>query len=78
MGRGLISPDLRNGEVVHIPENPVSIETVHIRGDLNDIGTDHSPESQGNAEIAHVLERIMSGIQSPQMKGGLVMLPWMQ
>ena len=51
MGRGLISPDLGNGEVihipgnpvstetVHIPRNPVSTETVHIRGDLDDIGT---------------------------------------
>ena len=87
MGRGLISPDLGNGEVihipgnpvstetVHIPRNPVSTETVHIRGDLDDIGIGHSLESQGNAE--NVLGRIKSGIQSPQRKGGLIMLPWM-
>ena len=77
MGWGLISSNLGNGEVVHILRNPVSTETVHIREDLDDIGTDHSPESQGNAEITHVLGRITSGIQSPQRKGGLVMLPWM-
>ena len=62
MGKDLISPDLGNGEVVHIPKNPVSTETVHIRGDLDDIGTGHSSGSQGNAEIAHVLGRIKLGI----------------
>ena len=77
MGQGLISPDLGNGEVVHIPRNPISTETVHIHEDLDDIRTGHFPESQGNAEITHVLGRIKSGIQSPQRKGGLVMLPWM-
>ena len=45
MGRGLISLDLGNGEVVHIPRNPVSTETVRIRGDPDDIGTGHFPES---------------------------------
>ena len=65
MGKDLISPDLGNGEVVHIPKNPVSTETVHIRGDLDDIRTGHSPGSQGNAKIAHVLGRIKLGIQSP-------------
>ena len=64
MGWGLISLDLGNGEVIHIPKNPVSTETVHIRGDLDDIETDHSPKSQGNVEITHVLRRIKSGIQS--------------
>ena len=77
MGRDLISPDHDNDEVVYIPENPVNIETIHIRGDLDDIGTDHSLESQGKVETAHVLGRIKSGIQSPQRKGGLEMLPWM-
>ena len=61
MGRDLISPDLSYGDVVHIPGNPVSTETVHIHGDLDDIGTGHSPGSQGNAEIAHVLGRIKLG-----------------
>ena len=76
IGRDLIIPDLGNGEVihipgnpvstetVHIPRNPVSTETVHIRGDLDDIETGHSPESQGNVEITHVLRRIKLGIQS--------------
>jgi len=77
MGQGLISSDLGNGEVVHIPRNPVSTETVHICEDLDDIRTGHFPESQGNAEIAYVLGRIKLGIQSPQRKGSLVMLPWM-
>ena len=77
MRTDLISPDLDNGEVVHIPGNPVSIETVHIRGDLDDIGIGHSPGSQGNIEIAHVLGRIKLGIQSPQRKGGLEMPLWM-
>ena len=45
MGRDLISLDLGYGEVVHIPENPISIETVHIRGDLDDIGTGLPPGS---------------------------------
>ena len=74
MGRDLISLDLGNGEVVHIPENPVSTETVHIRRDLDDIGTGHSPRSQGNAGITYILGRIKLGIQSPQRKGNLVML----
>ena len=77
MRRDLISPNLGNDEVVHILGNPVSTETVHIHGDLDDIGTDHSPRSQGNTEIAHVLRRIKLGIQSPQRKGGLEMPPWM-
>ena len=45
MGRDLISPDLNNGKVVHIHGNPVSTETVHIHGDLDDIGAGHSPKS---------------------------------
>ena len=77
IGWGLISPDLNNDEVVHIPGNLASTETVRIRGVLDDVGIGHSPEGQGNAEIAHVLGRIKSGIQSPQRKGSLVMLPWM-
>ena len=77
MARDLISPDLGNGKVVHIPWNPISTETVHIRGDLDDIGISQSPRSQGNAEIAHVLGRIKLGIQSPQRKGGLKMPLWM-
>ena len=77
MRRDLISPDLGNGEVVHIPGNPVNTETVHIRGDLDDIGTGHSPRSQGNIEIAHVLGRIKLGTQSPRRRGGLETPPWM-
>ena len=56
--RDLISPDLDCGEVVHIPENPISTETVHIRRDLNEIGTGLPLESQGNTETAHILEKI--------------------
>ena len=77
MGRDLISPDLDYGKVVHIPENPISTKTVHIRGDLDDIGTGLPPGSRGNAETAHVLGKIKLGTQSPQRKGGLEMLPWM-
>ena len=77
MGRDLIISDLGNGEVIHIPGNPISTKTVHIRGDLDNIGISHSPENQGNAKIAHVLERIKLGIQSPQRKGGLKMPLWM-
>lgn len=76
MGRDLICPDLNNGEVVHIPKNPVSTETAHIRGDLDDIRTGHSSESQGNAKITHVLGRIKLGTQSPQRRGSLEMPPW--
>ena len=65
MGRDLISPNLGNGEIVHILGNPVSTKTVHIHGDLNNIGTGHSPGTQGNVEIAHVLRRINLGTQSP-------------
>ena len=54
MGWGLISSVLVNSEVVHIPGNPVSIETVRIHGDPDDIGTGHASESQGNTEITHV------------------------
>ena len=43
--RDLISLDLDCCEVVHIPGNPVSTKTVRIRGDPDDIGTSHSPES---------------------------------
>ena len=65
MGRGLISPYFGNGEVVHILGNPISTETVRIRGVPDDIGVDHSPKGQGNTEIAHVLRRINLGTQSP-------------
>ena len=61
MGKDLISPDLGNGEVVHIPKNPVSTETVHIRGDLEDIRTGPRPGNWGNAKIAHVLGRTKLG-----------------
>lgn len=54
MGQGLISLILVNGEVVHIPGNPISIETIRIRGDPGGIGIGHTPVSQGNTEIAHV------------------------
>ena len=74
MRRDLISLDLGNGEVVHIPGNPVSTEIIHIREDLDDIGTSHFPGSQGNAGITHVLRRIKLGIQSSQRKGSLEML----
>ena len=77
MVRDLISLDLDYGEVVHIPENPVSTETVHIRGDLDDIGIGLPPGSRGNAETTHILEKIKLGTQSPQRKGGLKMLSWM-
>ena len=58
MGRGLISLDLNCGEVVHIPENPIGTETVHIHRDIDEIGTDLPPGSRGNAETAHILKKI--------------------
>ena len=76
MGRDLISPDLDYGKVVHIPENPVNTKTVHIRGDLNDIGTGLPSGSRGNAETVHILGKIKLGTQSPQRRGGLEMPPW--
>ena len=77
MGRDLISPDLGYDEVIYIPKNPISTETIHIRRDLDDIGTGLPPGSQGNAETAHVLGKIKLGSQSPRRKGGLEMLSWM-
>ena len=77
MGKDLINLDLGYEKVVHILGNPISIETVHIHGDLDDIGTGLPPRSQGSAEIAHILRRINLGTQSPQRRGGLEMLPWM-
>jgi len=61
MGRDLISLDLGYGEVVHIPRNPINIETVHTHGDLEDIRTGPRPGNWGNAKIAHVLERTKLG-----------------
>ena len=63
--RDLISLDLDYSEVIHIPGNPISTETVHVRWDLDDIGTGLPLGSQGNTEIAHVLRRINLGTQSP-------------
>ena len=65
MGWDLISLDLDYSEVIHILENPISTETVHVRWDLDDIGTGLPLGSQGNTEIAHVLRRINLGTQSP-------------
>jgi len=72
----LISLDLDYGEIVHIPENPVNTETVHIRGDLDDIGIGLPLGSRGNVETAHILGKIKLGTQSPRRKGGLKMLSW--
>ena len=58
MGRGLISPDLNCGEVVHIPENPIGTETVHIHKNIDEIGTGLPPGSRGNAETAYILRKI--------------------
>ena len=77
MGRDLISPDLGYDEVIYIPKNPISTETIHIRRDLDDIGTGLPPGSRGNAETTHVLGKIKLGTQSPRRKGGLEMLSWM-
>lgn len=77
MGRDLINSDLGYDEVVHILGNPINTETVHICGDLDDIGIGLPPESQGSAKIAHILGRINLGTQSPQRRGGLEMPPWM-
>ena len=75
--RDLISLDLDYGEVVHIPENPIGTETVHIRGDLDDIGIGLPPGSQGNAKTAHILGKIKGETRFPWKKGNLGMLPWM-
>ena len=56
---------------------PISIKTVHIRRDLNDIGTGLPPWSRSNVKTAHILVKIKFEIQSPGRKGGLRMLPWM-
>ena len=58
MGRDLISLDLDCSEVVHIPENLIGSETVHIRGDIDEIGTGLPPGSRGNTETAHILGKI--------------------
>ena len=76
IGRDLISPDLGYNEVVHIPGKPISTETVHIRGGLEDIGTSLPLGNRGNAKIAHVLGRTRLRTQSPQRKVGLEMPPW--
>ena len=75
MGRDLISLDLGYSKVVHIPKNPISTESVHIRGDLDSIGTSLPPGNRGNIETAHVLGKIKLGTQSPRRKDGLEMLP---
>ena len=77
IGRDLISLDLVYGEVVHILENPISTATVHIRGNLDDIGIGLHPGSRGDDETTHVLRKIMIGPQSPQRRHGLEMLSWM-
>ena len=51
MGRDLISLDLGYCEVIHIPGNPISAETIHIRGDLNNIGTGLPPESRATPRL---------------------------
>ena len=77
MERDLISLDLDYGEVVHILENPIDIETVRIREGLNEIGTGLPPGNQGNAGTVHILGKIKLETRSPQKKGNLGMLPWM-
>ena len=77
MGRDLISPDLDCGEVVYILENPTTTETVHIHGDLDEIGTGLPPGSLGNNETAHIVGKIRLETHTPRRKGGLGMLPWM-
>ena len=76
MGRGLISPDLDYGEVVHIPENPIDTETVRIREGLDEIGTGLPPENRGNVETVHILGKVRLETRSPRKKGDLRMLPW--
>ena len=71
MERDLISPDLGYDEVVHILRKPISTETVHIRRDLEDIGTGLPPRNQGNTKIAHFLGRTRLGTQSPWRKVSL-------
>ena len=58
MGRGLISPDLGNGEVIHIPGNPIGTKTVHTREGLDEIGTGLPPGNRGNAKTVHILGKI--------------------
>ena len=75
--KDLISPDLDYGKVVHIPENPISTETVRIQEGLDEIGTGLPPGNPGNAETVHILRKIKLETRSPQKKGDLGMLPWM-
>ena len=77
MGKDLISLDLDFSVVIHILENPIDTETVHIRWDLDEIGTSLPPGSQGNAEIAHILRKIKLETQFLRRKGDLGMLLWM-
>ena len=77
MERDLISLDLDYGEVVHILENPIGTETVHIREGLNEIGTGLPLGNQGNAGTIRILRKIKLETRSPQKKGDLRMLPWM-
>ena len=75
--RNLISLDLDYGEVVHIPENPIGIETVRIREGLDEIGIGLPPGNRGNVETVHILRKIKLKTRSPRKKGDLGMLPWM-
>ena len=75
--KDLISPDLDYDEVVHIPENPISTETVRIQEGLDEIGTGLPPGNRGNAKTVHILRKIKLETRSPQKKGDLGMLPWM-
>ena len=77
MERGLISPDLDYGKVVHIPKNPTGTETVCIREGLDEIGTGLPLRNRGNAETVHILEKIKLETLFPRKKGDLGMLPWM-
>ena len=77
MERGVISPDLNYGEVVHIPKNPIGIETIRIREGLDEIGTGLPPRNWGNAETIHTLRKIKLGTCSPRKKGDLGTLLWM-
>ena len=56
--RDPISLDLDCGEVVHIPKNPVGIETVRTREGFDEIGTGLPPEKRCNTEAIHILRKI--------------------
>ena len=77
MERGLISPDLNYGKVIHIPENSIDTKTVRIQEGLNEIGIGLPPGNRGNAETVHTLGKIKLGTCSPWKKGDPGMLLWM-